>query len=125
MEIQFSIRLVGSSRNKAFLETTGNKESSANQPIESHSLESHAPASPAKPASESKKETESSFGRAGQGDGTGPGGNGSGMGSVIVIGPIVITGAASSGDIEGGQGDGTSTGGQGDGTGTGGSRSQH
>ena len=112
MEIQFSIRLVGSSRNKAVLETTGNKESSANQPIESHSLESHAPASPAKPASESKKETESSFGRAGQGDGTGPGGNGSGMGSVIVIGPIVITGA----------GDGIGPGGQGDGTGPGGSR---
>jgi len=125
MEIQFTIKILGSSGNKAVLEKgSADQTDSANQVLEAHSLEKNASASREKPVQESRKKAENS-GKGGQGDGTGTGGGGSGMGSVIVIGPIVITGAASSGDIEGGQGDGTGTGGQGNGTGTGGSRSQH
>src|SRR5438552_18924803 len=114
MEIQFTIKILGSSGNKAVLEKgSADQKDSANQVLDAHSLEKNASATREKPVQEARNKADNS-GKGGQGDGTGTGGGGSGMGSVIVIAPTVITGAASSGDRDARHGEGSSTQGQGD-----------
>ena len=106
MEIQFTIKLFGSSGSAAVL-----KKDSNERPEQGHTLGSHAPPPGENPVPESSEQAEKPPESGGGGDDAGPGGTGAGMGQVIVIGPIVITGAAASTGTKGGGGDDAGPGG--------------
>jgi hypothetical protein len=79
MEIQFTIKLLGSGRSAAVL-----TNERGDNVVEGISLGKH----------KESAEKHERPGKGGEGDPLGSGGGGTGMGQVIVIGPIVISGAA-------------------------------
>ena len=102
MDIQFTIKLVGSGTNAALLTK---QQGGPNAVVEGTSLGEH------KGLAANAEKTPGKGG--GAGDPPGPGGGGAGMGQVIVIGPIVICGGAASDDgTGGGAGDDAGPGGQ-------------
>jgi hypothetical protein len=104
MEIQFTIKLVGSRTNAALLTK---QQGDPHAVVEGKSLGEH------KGLAANAEKTPGKGGGAGDPPDSGGGGGRAGMGQVIVIGPIVICGEAASDDgTGGGAGDDAGTGGQ-------------